>query len=67
MKRIEIIVNGKAYPCSPTAGAMLRFKEQTAREVTEIDSSSFTRSADISVVLRGRCLEARGHRLRYVC
>ena len=42
MKRIEIIVNGKAYPCSPTAGAMLRFKEQTGREVTEIDSSSFT-------------------------
>lgn len=42
MKRIEIIVNDKAYPCSPTAGAMLRFKEQTGREVTEIDSSSFT-------------------------
>lgn len=42
MKRIEIVINGKAYPCSPTAGAMLRFKEQTGREVTEIDPSSFT-------------------------
>nr|DAN35911.1 MAG TPA: tail assembly chaperone protein [Caudoviricetes sp.] len=42
MKRIEINVNGTAYPCSPTMGAMLRFKQQTGREITEIDPTSFT-------------------------
>lgn len=42
MKHIEITVNGTAYPCSPTMGAMLRFKQETGREITEIDSTSFT-------------------------
>lgn len=42
MKRIEITVNGTAYPCSPTMGAMLRFKQETGREITEIDPRSFT-------------------------
>lgn len=42
MKRIEITINGTAYPCSPTMGAMLRFKQETGREITEIDPSSFT-------------------------
>ena len=42
MKRIEIIVNGEAYPCGPTMGAMLRFKQETGKEITQIDPSSFT-------------------------
>lgn len=42
MKRIEITINGTAYPCSPTMGAILRFKQQTGREITEIDPTSFT-------------------------
>lgn len=42
MRRIEITINGTAYPCSPTMGAMLRFKQETGREITEIDPSSFT-------------------------
>mgnify|MGYP001099145105 CR=1 FL=1 len=42
MKRIEIIVNGTAYPCSPTMGAMLRFKQETGREITEINPGSFS-------------------------
>ena len=42
MKRIEITINGTAYPCSPTMGAMLRFKEQTGREITQIDPSSLS-------------------------
>lgn len=42
MKSIEITVNGTAYPCSPTMGAMLRFKRETGREITEIDASSFS-------------------------
>lgn len=42
MKRIEITVDGIAYPCSPTMGAMLRFKQETGREITQIDPSSFT-------------------------
>lgn len=42
MKRIEITVNGEAFPCSPTMGAMLRFKQETGKEITQIDPSSFT-------------------------
>lgn len=42
MKRIEIEVNGMAYPCSPTMGAMLRFKQETGREITEINPSSLS-------------------------
>lgn len=36
MSRVEIIVNGTAYPCRQTMGAMLRFKRETGREVTDI-------------------------------
>lgn len=42
MKRIEITINGEAYPCSPTMGAMLRFKQETGKEITEIDPTSLT-------------------------
>lgn len=42
MKKLAININGKAYPCSPTMGAMLRFKQETGREVTEIDPSSLS-------------------------
>ena len=42
MKRIEININGEAYPCSPTMGAMLRFKQETGREITEIDPTSLS-------------------------
>lgn len=37
MKRIEISVNGKTYPCMPTMGAMLRFKTLTGRDVTQME------------------------------
>ena len=36
MKRIEVTINGVAYPCTPSMGAMLRFKKETGKEVTEI-------------------------------
>jgi len=42
MAKIEIRINGEAYPCRPTMGAMLRFKEQTGKEITEMDGNSFT-------------------------
>lgn len=35
-KRVEITVNGEAFPCYQTAGAMLRFKDLTGKEVSEI-------------------------------
>ena len=42
MKRIEITINDKAYPCSPTMGAMLRFRQETGREINEIEPTSFS-------------------------
>ena len=41
-KKIEIIINGKAYPCRQTMGAMLRFKHETDREVTEMDAGALS-------------------------
>ena len=39
MKLLTIVVNGKEYPCRVTMGAMLRFRRETGREVTEINGS----------------------------
>lgn len=36
-KKVVIVIDGKKYPCRPTMGAMLDFKEETGKEVTEID------------------------------
>ncbi len=42
MAKIEITINGEAYPCYQTMGAMLRFKQETGKEITEINAESFT-------------------------
>lgn len=39
-KLLKISLDGKNYPCRATMGALLRFKRETGREVTEIDSGS---------------------------
>ena len=39
MSKIEVVINGKAYPCRQTMGAMLRFKKETGKEVTDIVDS----------------------------
>ncbi|MBR4926419.1 MAG: hypothetical protein IKZ61_11855 [Prevotella sp.] len=38
-KKISITINGVTYPCRQTMGAMLRFKQETGKEVTEMDGS----------------------------
>ena len=40
MAKIEIRINGKAYPCRQTMGAMLRFKHKTGKDVTEISGNN---------------------------
>ena len=42
MAKVEITINGVAYPCRQTMGAMLRFKQETGKEITELDPSNFT-------------------------
>lgn len=42
MAKIEVAINNVAYPCRPTMGAMLRFKKETGKEVTEISNTSFS-------------------------
>lgn len=41
-KQIQIVINDKAYPCRQTMGAMLRFKRETGREVTESSEGSLS-------------------------
>ena len=53
MAKVEITVNGVAYPCRQTMGAMLRFKRETGKEVYEIfkdlsDEKSDKKSLPIS-------------------
>lgn len=40
--RTEIEINGERFACMPTMGAMMRFKEETGKEVTEIKTDSVT-------------------------
>lgn len=35
-KGLKVTVAGKEYPCRQTMGAMLRFKRETGREVTDM-------------------------------
>ena len=39
---LEIVVNGKTYPCRQTMGAMLRFKRETGKEASAISDDSVT-------------------------
>lgn len=39
---VTVTINGKEYPCRPTMGAMLRFKKETGKEVTELANGSFS-------------------------
>jgi hypothetical protein len=41
MAKVEVTINGIAYPCRPTMGAMLRFKRETGKEITELNAESF--------------------------
>lgn len=41
-KKVEVIVNGEAFPCRTTMGAMLRFKRETGKEVVDITDWEFT-------------------------
>ena len=42
MAKVSVVINGKDLPCRPTMGAMLRFKKETGKEVTEIENGSFS-------------------------
>ena len=37
-----IKINGTEYPCSPTMGAMLLYKQMTGEEVTAINADDFS-------------------------
>ena len=39
---IEIKIKDVTYPCRPTMGAMLRFKQMTGKEVSEIGVDAFS-------------------------
>lgn len=42
MAKVEVIIGGVSYPCRPTMGAMLRFKKETGKEITEISETNFS-------------------------
>lgn len=42
MKQMRITVQGVEYPCYETMGAMLRFKQETGKEISEVDLSQLS-------------------------
>ena len=42
MRKVEVTIDGNKYPCRPTMGAMLRFKRETGKEVTELKDSNIS-------------------------
>lgn len=46
--KATITIDGKQYPCAHTMGAMIRFKEETGREVTGIQPDAVS---DLAVYL----------------
>ncbi len=42
MAKVEVVIAGVSYPCRPTMGAMLRFKKETGKEITEISETNFS-------------------------
>ena len=41
-RKLEITIDGVTYPCAPSMGAMLRFRQETGRQVSEMDPTSFS-------------------------
>lgn len=39
---MQISIGKKVYSCEQTMGALFRFKQETGREITEIDTQSIT-------------------------
>lgn len=39
MAKLEITIDGTSYPCHPTMGAMLLFKQETGHDITKVDGS----------------------------
>lgn len=39
MAKIEVIINGVAYPCRPTMGAMIRFREIANKDITQLENN----------------------------
>lgn len=46
--KITVTIGGEDYPCRPTMGAMLRFRRETGRDITQLKTDEFY---DLSVYL----------------
>lgn len=52
---ITISIDGKEYPCRPTMGAMLRFKEQTGKDISEISGGVTDMATYLWCCIRSAC------------
>lgn len=55
MKRIELEIDGKPYPCRQTMGALLRFKQETGKDATEITNSASDMCAFLYCCVKSAC------------
>lgn len=54
-KKVTISIDGKEYPCRPTMGAMLDFKDETGKEVTEMDGGVSDMFTYLFCCIRSAC------------
>ncbi len=53
---VTITINGQAYPCRQTMGAMLRFRRETGREVTQMGADALSdRTVYLWCCVRSAC------------
>ena len=46
--KITVTIDGKEYPCRPTMGALLRFRRETGKDITQFKMDEFS---DVGVYL----------------
>lgn len=55
MAKINVTIDGKEYPIKMTMGAMLRFKQETGKEVSEIGDSLTDNATLIWCCIKSAC------------
>lgn len=53
-----VVINNETYPCALTLGAMKAFKEETGKEVSEIDTAADGDKIDLTMSLVFCCIRS---------
>ncbi|MDD4516469.1 hypothetical protein [Massilibacteroides sp.] len=66
MKKNTVLIDGEKYPCALTLGAMKAFREETGKEVSEIDKATDSDKIDLTMMLVFCCIQSASRRDKVV-